>query len=489
MEDAPTYSNALPLKSMLLEYRLESVLGAGGFGITYLGWDTHLEKNVAIKEYLPGQLAMRALDGSVVPVNTDRKYDFKWGLDRFIQEARTLAKFSHPNIVGVNRFFEANGTSYMVMPYEAGESLHQYLRRVAMPPEGALKNILLPILDGLGAVHQAGFLHRDIKPSNVFIRENGTPVLLDFGAARMARGDGSQSLTAIVSYGYTPLEQYVSDGNQGPWSDIYALACVMYRAVTNENPPDAVRRMKADDAPQSLTAARARYSERFLKAIELAMSVDEKLRPQSVAEWRELLSGQSSVVAPSRPLPAANAPRGAVASEAAAPGAKRASGAASNRRTNAFGRPLPPDGQSGGFGKWIFAGVLLAIALGYSLANRRPTLPAQPAAVPLQTQVTHTESKPAAPTEPQSVAAAEQQSVASAEPLPPRSQGNLPASVKLEFAGADTDGNGYLTPSEIKGRFPFIERNFTLVDADHDGRVSVEEFWQLRRKQKAVGPR
>src|SRR5450631_719855 len=143
---------------MLFEYRLDSVLGAGGFGMTYLGWDTNLEKHVAIKEYLPGELAIRALDGSVLAVNTDNEYNYKWGLDRFIQEARTLAKFSHPNIVRVNRFFEANGTSYMVMDYEAGESLNQYLRRVPAPDEATLKNILLPILDGLQAVHQAGFL-------------------------------------------------------------------------------------------------------------------------------------------------------------------------------------------------------------------------------------------------------------------------------------------------------------------------------------------
>ena len=129
MSQAPFYHNALPLDSTLLEYRLKSVLGAGGFGITYLGWDTNLEKHVAIKEYLPGDLAMRALDGSVVPVSTDNEYTYQWGLDRFIQEARTLARFSHPNIVRVNRFFEANGTSYMVMDYEAGESLHQNLCR------------------------------------------------------------------------------------------------------------------------------------------------------------------------------------------------------------------------------------------------------------------------------------------------------------------------------------------------------------------------
>ena len=219
MAETPTYRNALTLGAMLLEYRLDSVLGAGGFGMTYLAWDINLEKHVAIKEYLPGELAVRALDGSIVPVNTESEYNYKWGLDRFIQEARTLARFSHPNIVRVNRFFEANGTSYMVMDYEAGESLYQYLKRSPAPPEAWLKQMVTPILDGLQAVHKAGFLHRDIKPSNVFMREDGTPVLLDFGSARLAAGGASKSLTAIISPGYAPLEQYAADGNQGPWSD------------------------------------------------------------------------------------------------------------------------------------------------------------------------------------------------------------------------------------------------------------------------------
>ena len=240
------YHNALPLKSMLQEYRLDSVLGAGGFGITYLGWDTNLEKHVAIKEFLPGELAMRALDGSVVPVNTDHEHNYQWGLDRFVQEARTLAKFSHPNIVRVNRYFEANGTSYMVMEYEEGESLHQLLKRAPVPDEATLTAIVMPILDGLQAVHKAGFLHRDIKPSNVFLRKDGTPVLLDFGSSRFAAGAVPKNFTAIVSPGYAPLEQYSGDGNQGPWSDIYGLACVLFRAVTGEHPPDAVRRLKSD---------------------------------------------------------------------------------------------------------------------------------------------------------------------------------------------------------------------------------------------------
>jgi serine/threonine protein kinase len=164
----PTHHNALPAGSMLMEYRLASVLGAGGFGITYLARDTNLEKDVAIKEYLPGSVAVRAPDQSVRPTNPSLQDDYKWGLDRFIQESRTLAKFGHANIVRVNRFFEANGTGYMVMDYEDGEPLKEFLKRSPFPPEATLKKLLAPLLDGLEKVHAAGFLHRDIKPDNIF---------------------------------------------------------------------------------------------------------------------------------------------------------------------------------------------------------------------------------------------------------------------------------------------------------------------------------
>jgi serine/threonine protein kinase len=237
MGDSTEYRNALEMGATLSEYQLKSVLGVGGFGMTYLAWDANLEKQVAIKEYLPGDLALRALDGSVVPVSTDHQYDYQWGLERFIIEARTLARFSHPHIVRVNRYFEANGTGYMVMDYEEGESLSQWLKRAPLPPETELRRILLPLLDGLAAVHAAQFLHRDIKPSNIFIRANGSPVLLDFGAAR-ATGGGTRSLTAVLTPGYAPLEQYATDGKQGP-----CRIFMQWAACCTARSPTAIRRM------------------------------------------------------------------------------------------------------------------------------------------------------------------------------------------------------------------------------------------------------
>jgi serine/threonine protein kinase len=202
------YRNALPPQTVLHEYRIEQVLGAGGFGITYRARDTNLDKDVAIKEYLPGELAMRAPDGNVVAQATGHEAGYKWGLERFLQEARTLAKFSHPHIVRVLRYFEANATAYMVMDYEKGDPLKVVLQHDPQPAEAKLKALITPLLDGLAAVHATGFLHRDIKPDNIFVRADSSPVLIDFGAARQAMGGETRSLTAILTPGFAPLEHY-----------------------------------------------------------------------------------------------------------------------------------------------------------------------------------------------------------------------------------------------------------------------------------------
>ena len=294
--------HGLPEKTMLLEFRVESILGAGGFGITYLARDTSLDKDVAIKEYLPVDLALRALDGSVVPVNTDTAFNYKSGLDLFVEEARTLGRFTHPNIVRVSRYFEANGTAYMVMGYEAGTSLNRFLRQAAQPDEKYLKRMVEPLLAGLEVVHGAGFLHRDIKPSNIFLREDGSPVLLDFGTARLAIRDSLHDAIAILTPGYAPVELYVRTGQQGPWTDIYSLAAVLFRAVTGENPPDALTRLRVDGTGKRLQRHRDRYSAQFLAAIQWGLALEEKRRPQNVNEWRTaIVRGNPPRIAPPMP--------------------------------------------------------------------------------------------------------------------------------------------------------------------------------------------
>ena len=199
------YLHALPPGYRIEEYELVRVLGSGGFGITYLGYDHHLDKAVAIKEYLPNDLAVRTDNNSVLPKSTQDKADYEWGLARFLNEAQTLARFDHRHIIKIHRFFRVHGTGYSVMEYAEGETLSEMLQRKGTLTEVELKRILFLILDGLEAVHDADFLHRDIKPGNIIIRDDGSPVLIDFGSARQAVAGKSRSVTAIVTPGYAPI--------------------------------------------------------------------------------------------------------------------------------------------------------------------------------------------------------------------------------------------------------------------------------------------
>ena len=290
MNDAQQPLNALPQGHRFQEYELVRVLGFGGFGMTYLGFDHNLDKAVAIKEYLPSDIATRTGDNSVAPQASQFQSDFEWGLDRFLDEARALARFDHRHIIKVYRFFEAHGTAYIVMEYAEGETLSAYLERKWTLKEAELKVILSPILDGLEVVHGADFLHRDIKPGNIIIRdEDNSPVLLDFGSARQAIGARSRSITSIITPGYAPIEQYSSRGDQGPWTDIYALGGVCYRALSGEVPEDATDRMRNDPLISVSECCAGQASDDFLSAIDWALAVDEEDRPQSITEWRAKL--------------------------------------------------------------------------------------------------------------------------------------------------------------------------------------------------------
>ena len=283
------HPNALPAGRELLEYRIGSILGQDGFGISYRAQDTILRREVAIKEYFPSDLALRAPDGNVAPVGAGTEANFRKGLNQFLVEARTLARFVHPNIGRVDRYFEANGTAYMLREFEKGESLSRKFARGPRPDEAALKAILAPLLDGLQAVHRAGVLHRDIKPGNVFVRSDGSPVLFDFGAARLASRDAIQDIIPILTPGYAPVEQYIRSGGQGPWSDIYSVAAVLFWIVTGEPPSDALSRLRMDPVAKMLNAARLRYSAAFLAAIQWGLAIEEGKRPQSVQQWRGAL--------------------------------------------------------------------------------------------------------------------------------------------------------------------------------------------------------
>ncbi len=272
---------ALPAGTRLMEFRIETVLGHGGFGITYRAMDTLLREAVAIKEYFPNELAGRVSTTTVRAKSEGDREDFETGLDAFIEEARLITRFRHPNIVHVRRFFEMHETGYIVLDYERGETLSKRLGAGSMP-EDELRYMLHGMLDGLNAIHGRAILHRDLKPSNVIIREDdGSPVLIDFGAARDFRERHSRSITAIAAPGYSPPEQYGVGGQQGPWTDIYALGAIAYRCVTGNAPPDSLRRLRNDPMVPAVKAASGQYSPALLKTIDWMMALEEADRPGS----------------------------------------------------------------------------------------------------------------------------------------------------------------------------------------------------------------
>ena len=294
---------SLPVGYMLQEYRIEKVLGIGGFGVSYLAHDTNLNAKVAIKEYLPNDLAVRNEETAAVLAKSSRDdEEYRIGLDRFLLESRTLATFRHANIVRVNRFFETNNTAYMVMDYEFGESLNAWMKKRlergdGAPDEQALLKMMVPLIQGLESVHAGGFLHRDIKPANIYVRDSdGSLVLLDFGAARQTKAASStEGMTSIVTPGYAPFEQYHSHGRQGPWSDLYAMGGVLYWFVAGRKPIEAAARIQSDPQEPAVEAAKGQYGENFLKAIDWALTPDDQKRPQSVAEFLPVLIGSNQI--------------------------------------------------------------------------------------------------------------------------------------------------------------------------------------------------
>lgn len=301
--------NALPVGYQLHEYVIEKTLGHGGFGITYLARDTNLDTLVAIKEYLPQEFAVREDQTNVVPKSSSDEESYKWGLERFLVEARILGKFKHPNIVRVIRYFPANETAYLVMEFEPGESLEDYIIKHGHGlSEEHIKGLFLPILDGLRAAHDIDLLHRDITPDNIYLRADGTPMLIDFGSARYALGDKTQSLTAMVKKGYAPFEQYSSDSKkQGAWTDIYSIGASLYFCILGGLIPDANDRSSAliDDEPDPYQAlskrVKGQYTEKFLNSIDHALAFKIKDRPQTVREFQQALIPPS--VAPPLDLP------------------------------------------------------------------------------------------------------------------------------------------------------------------------------------------
>ena len=290
------YPDALECGSVLYgRYVLGKVLGQGGFGITYLANDYKRNKPVAVKEYFPKEAAKRNGTNQVIPVSHSKSEAFQYGMDRFLDEARTLAEFiGNKNIVKVHRFFKENGTAYFVMDYVKGMSFVDLLKRkggkISWDEAWA---VLSPIVNALGIVHSKGIVHRDVAPDNIVIGVDGHVKLLDFGAARYSMGQYSKSLDVILKRGFAPVEQYTRHGRQGPYTDVYALAATFYVAVTGRVPPESTERMDQEKLipPRELGADIPVYAE---QALLKAMALNSSQRFQTMDEFRRaVLEGKA----------------------------------------------------------------------------------------------------------------------------------------------------------------------------------------------------
>jgi serine/threonine protein kinase len=287
------YSNkALPSGTIIREWRLEDVLGVGGFGIVYKGRGIYFGELVAIKEYFPSSIAERDAESTVVPIGSDVEEVHALGLKKFVEEAKLLWNLStptrHPNIVSVRSLFEIHGTAYMVMDFEDGVSLSRLLKEGRRFNERSLWNIIKPVAEGLDRAHRVGVLHRDIKPPNILITDDNRPVLIDFGSARFEAAEATSTSVTFHTPPYAALEQYVKTYPQGPWTDIYALAVVLYECVTGEKPPEVLERLHAGLGTALADGHWPGFSKRFLQAIDAGMTIKPSDRPQSIQEWLAL---------------------------------------------------------------------------------------------------------------------------------------------------------------------------------------------------------
>ena len=394
-----TNFNALESATELAgDFRIDRVLGAGGFGVTYLAHETALNRLVTIKEYFPADFAARFGGLEAGPRSEASTKDYTWGLERFVEEAQTLAKFDHPNIVRVYRTFNANNTAYMVLQWEEGQSLKSWLKSLGRAPrQKELDRIVAPLLNALEMIHKADFLHRDIAPDNIIIRTNGDPVLIDFGAARgdIAAHSKTKTVSALVKPGYSPYEQYAETSRQqGPWTDIYALAATLYHAIAGQRPPDSPSRMLKDEYVPAAQNALSSYRSTFLDAIDrgLALSIDG--RPQSIPAWR------GALLAPEPKKPGFLA-RMREETKRVAPPTKTVRAVAASTELAVASIPPPPDTPAP-------AGKLLDFVEGLKAPSKAPQAiapkpePAQVRSVKLKDPST---PPPAAPTKAEKIAA------------------------------------------------------------------------------------
>jgi non-specific serine/threonine protein kinase len=317
----PYHSKALPEGAILREWRLEQVLGVGGFGIVYRGKGVYFDELVAIKEYFPGAISDRTDGTTVTPTDSSSEEIYALGLQKFLEEAKVLWNLSkperHPNIVSVRSLFEIHGTAYMVMDFETGVSLSQLLKRGHTFDEASLLAVIRPIAEGLDRAHRAGVLHRDIKPANILVDDTGRPVLIDFGSARFESGQATSTKVTFYTPPYAALEQYVKTYPQGPWTDIYALGVTLYQCVTGEKPPEVLERLHGGLGEALSARERPGFSRAFTRAVDAAMAPRPQDRPQTIADWLKMFDAPDVTAEDDEATRIAVAPPAAVAAAAA----------------------------------------------------------------------------------------------------------------------------------------------------------------------------
>jgi len=281
--------NELPTGTVVDNYTVERTLGGGGFSIVYLATDPQ-GTQVVLKEYMPSKIAQRDDSNTVVASKETYADRFAHGQRLFFQEAGALGNLEHPNIVNVLNFFRANGTVYMVMAYEEGYNLQNYiLRHKGKLSEAFILTVFLPLLDGLKTIHENGLLHLDVKPGNIHLRQGASPLLLDFGAVHEMMHTRQFQPNQVVTPGFSPIEQLDPGGYVGPWTDLYAIGATMRTCMAGSPPPPSTKRRERDTMKTALSSFKKVYSPSLLEAVDWAMEVDPILRPQTVEQLTEVL--------------------------------------------------------------------------------------------------------------------------------------------------------------------------------------------------------
>jgi serine/threonine protein kinase len=286
----PSQANQpLPDGYQLQNYRISGVLSCGGFSIVYLAYDEN-DLPVAIKEYLPSQLALRK-DGDALPsIAEDNIQTFRYGMRCFFEEGRSLARLSHVNVVRVLNFFRANETVYLVMRYERGRTLQEHIHaRRGVIRENFIRHVFTLLLNGLREVHAHKLLHLDIKPANIYIRNDGTPVLIDFGAARQTLTEGAFKLSPMHTPGFAPPEQYRERELLGPWSDVYSIGASIFACLAGAAPQAADQRVEKDRYVSATRLWQGKYSRQLLETVDWCLQLDHLKRPQSVLALQKVL--------------------------------------------------------------------------------------------------------------------------------------------------------------------------------------------------------